>query len=111
MKKIILETPLISTNALYFSGGPRRLTPRARMIKDSIGWEARTQYHGEPKTGDLCVRIELHFKDKRRRDIDNIKALLDALSGILWDDDSQIIELHLFKYTGAAHPRVEISFI
>ena len=111
MKKIILETPLISTNALYFTGGQRRLTPKARYIKHSIGWEARDQFHGEPLKGDLRIRVEMYFGDKRKRDIDNIKALLDALSGIVWEDDSQIVELHLFKHVGAKKPRIEISLI
>lgn len=39
----------------------------------------------------LMVQIRLFMPDKRRRDIDNyFKLLLDSLTGIVWEDDSQI---------------------
>ena len=39
----------------------------------------------------LMVSIRLFMPDRRRRDIDNYnKILLDSLTGIVWEDDSQI---------------------
>ncbi len=101
----------LSTNALYISSGGRRfLTSKARDNKDAIGWEARAQYRGKPLSGPLVVEIALYWPDKRRHDVDNIKALLDALTGILWEDDSQISTLNLSKRYGDApgiHIRIE----
>lgn len=34
---------------------------------------------------------------------------LDALTGIVWLDDSQIVEAHVFKGYDKANPRIEIS--
>lgn len=42
-------------------------------------------------------------------DTDNYtKAVLDALNGIIWKDDSQIVDLHAGKYY-SDNPRVEIT--
>jgi Holliday junction resolvase RusA-like endonuclease len=39
------------------------------------------------------------------------KVALDALNGIVWDDDSQVVELHLYRQDrpkdGALHLTVE----
>lgn len=52
-------------------------------------------------TGKLKVYLELHFKDNRRRDIDNYcKGIFDSLNNFLWDDDEQIYELHTVKKLG-----------
>jgi Holliday junction resolvase RusA-like endonuclease len=42
-------------------------------------------------------------------DIDNIKGLLDALTGIVWVDDGQINELSLKKGIDRKTPRVEMQ--
>jgi len=37
----------------------------------------------------------------KKPDIDNLaKAVLDALNGVAWHDDSQIYQLHIIKYYG-----------
>lgn len=53
----------------------------------------------------LEVDLTLNFKDKTKRDIDNYcKGIFDSLTGILWEDDSQIIKLHITKNTGTKKP-------
>ena len=47
--------------------------------------------------GRVKVRVLLTFPDKRRRDVDNIKLLLDALEGVVYDNDCQIFELTIRK--------------
>ena len=62
--------------------------------------------------GELIVgpRIVKRVACRRRRDdVDNIKALLDALSGILWLDDGQIADFCISKATtqtghGSSYP-------
>jgi Holliday junction resolvase RusA-like endonuclease len=49
------------------------------------------------------------YRPRRAGDADNaLKALLDALNGLLWVDDSQIEELHLWRRDDKARPRVEL---
>lgn len=51
--------------------------------------------------GPLKIKLELHFKHKTKRDIDNYcKGIFDSLTGILWTDDSQIEELRIQRFVG-----------
>ncbi|MBQ3808223.1 MAG: RusA family crossover junction endodeoxyribonuclease [Kiritimatiellae bacterium] len=85
-----------SVNNYYRHVGPRVLISRAgrkyRMM-------AVSRLAGFTKlAGRLSLYAELYPPDRRRRDIDNVggKCLLDSLQAAgLFDDDSQIKELHL----------------
>lgn len=56
------------------------------------------------------VTIKLHFKDRRRMDIDNyLKPLIDSFNGILWKDDYLIYELHVFKSVLGIQNAIEID--
>lgn len=45
----------------------------------------------KPLTGRLGVSIELYRKDRRAYDVDNyVKSVLDALAGLLFENDSQV---------------------
>jgi crossover junction endodeoxyribonuclease RusA len=85
------------------------MNERTRRAKEEMGWEARSQYRGEPLTGPLEVRVNLWWPDRRKHDVDNIKALLDALTGIVWEDDGQIEDLRVRKGFDKKRPRVEIE--
>ena len=41
-------------------------------------------------------------------DLDNYAKILDALNLIVWNDDSQVVDLTVFKYYDHA-PRLEIT--
>lgn len=109
MKRITFTTFPVSTNNMYF--GRRIMTKQARDKKEAIAWEARGQHIGDPLDGDLHVRIEFYYPNKRNRDIDNIKGLLDALTSIVWLDDGQITQLELTKHVDAKNPRIELSIL
>lgn len=52
----------------------------------------------QPFATDLAVTLEFTLGDRRRVDLDNLsKAVLDGLNGIVYEDDRQIVELHLKK--------------
>lgn len=108
--KITLTTPYVSTNRLYTTNrnGSRRKTAAGSAAARALAWEAKSQMRGQPRKGPLAVEVYLFFPDNRKRDLDNIKGLLDAMSGVLWEDDSQIVDLHIRKYVDKVNPRVEI---
>lgn len=110
--KFTIKTPYVSTNALYTlskTTGKRILTDKARVSKETIAWEAKAGMKGQKMyTGPVRVEIYLYFPTKRKRDIDNIKSLIDALTGVCWKDDSQIYELMIRKYHDKENPRVEV---
>lgn len=105
-----LKTMPLSTNHLYaHSGRMRFMTSKGKENKESIQWETRTQYRGVPLQGSIRLTVALYWGDKRKHDTDNIKILLDAFTGILYEDDGQIEDLHIRKYYEKENPRVEIS--
>lgn len=100
----------LSTNALYRAvGGRSILSAKGRAYKEEIAWEARRQYRGKPMTGELCVEVQIFWPDRRRHDIDNgLKALFDSLTGIIYEDDSQISDAHVIRFLASKTPGVEM---
>ena len=86
------------------------MTKEGKTIKESYQWQARAQYKGAPIDAPLVVTAYIYFGTKRRQDIDNFnKLFFDALSGIVWVDDSQVQELHLYKFYDKAEPRIDLK--
>lgn len=51
-----------------------------------------------PYKGSIKATITIILPNKRRRDLDNItKIVFDALNNLLYLDDNQITEIHLYK--------------
>ena len=87
----------VSTNHLYSTVGRRRvLNQKAKAWKSVVAVEYQVNsmaQHGRVVKFEnkLFVLLEYYFKDNRRRDVTNYdKAILDALTGIAYNDDSQI---------------------
>jgi crossover junction endodeoxyribonuclease RusA len=108
---IILKGNPKSTQKIYrFSGRIMYMTAEGKAIKEAYGWEAKQQWKNPPIKGEVAVTVVLFFGDKRKRDIDNFnKLILDSLSGIVWDDDVQIVYLSVEKRHDKENPRAEIS--
>lgn len=52
-------------------------------------------------TGEFKVTMLLVFKPGATPDCDNVcKAVNDALNGVCWDDDRQIVEMNVRRETG-----------
>lgn len=85
------------------------MTNEGKAVKQGYQWEAKAQWKGAPTKSPLKVSVYYFFKNCRRRDLDNQnKLVLDALTGIVYEDDHQIDELHLFRRHDSAKPRVEV---
>jgi Holliday junction resolvase RusA-like endonuclease len=83
------------------------MSPSERALEVSIVF-----YMGIPKSyskkfrEDALRKRELHVK---KPDVDNLaKGTLDALTGVLWKDDSQIVKLIIEKVYGEI-PRIEME--
>lgn len=80
-------------------------------------WEAVVADHyrimcGVKHNGPLAVELTFYRKDRRGADVDNLqKAVLDALNGIAWRDDSQIDRLISTVFRGCDEPRVTIEIV
>ena len=119
-------------------GRPRASRARNRIImrdpetsrnyKRSVAWQAKSQWNKRPLEGALAVEMDIYrqipkstsnvrrerknAKEIRpivRPDIDNYtKSVLDALDGIVWKDDAQVVTLSANKYY-SDDPRVELT--
>lgn len=109
--KIVLKSLPPLLNATYRRGKKSFYkSDEATVKQDAMRWEMRGKYHGRPLKGLLGAHLGFWWADKRRRDIDSgVKATLDACTGILWEDDSQLVELDITKGIDKKKPRLEIE--
>ena len=88
------------------------MSQKGKEIKESYKWQAFNQWKSKPLIGNLKIRVTAYFGTKRKCDIDNFnKLVLDSLTGIVWEDDSQIYEMTITKDYDKDNPRVEIAIV
>lgn len=110
--RLVLKGNPQSTNHIYKTFRSRiYMSAEGKKLKASYQYQAKIQSKLKaPFDCPLRVRIVLYFGDKRRRDIDNYnKIVLDSLSGIIYEDDCQIMHLSIVKRYSKADPRIEIT--
>ena len=86
------------------------VTTQARYYKPLVYEFFRKEMGLRPRWGDFSVHIRMeHVGDPPRLDLDNLaKALLDALSGHVFFDDSQIARL-LVERAGGPRDAITID--
>ena len=115
---VILGEPVSGLRARMGSHGGWYLPSKVAKYKEKIAWEIKTQaknlyfYQGEPLKVEMTFFLPKKTKKSTitsRPDLDNLeKPVLDALQGVLFDNDSQIIEQSSRKrYSN--RPRIEIT--
>lgn len=115
MITITLQGEPPSNNHIYRSACRGRfpttyLTHEGREQKADYTLQAKWQYKGQPLSGDIILTAAVYFKTKRKRDLDNtMKLVQDALNDVLWEDDSQIADLHLIRRYDPEDPRIVLS--
>jgi Holliday junction resolvase RusA-like endonuclease len=113
--KITLLGEPLSTNNIYrirhrYGRGHISLSQAAEELKEDYQLQALTQRPATPLTEGLKLTIKLFFGTKRKSDWDNFHKLsMDALTGIVWEDDRQIEEATVMKRFDKANPRIEIT--
>lgn len=99
---IILYLPWPPTVNSYYKtsrSGHKYLDKSVGAFRDAIHTALHEQVPGLELVDPLFIDVFLFPPDKRKRDLDNyMKGLLDAItvSG-LWEDDSQIDQLHIYR--------------
>jgi Holliday junction resolvase RusA-like endonuclease len=78
--------------------------------KEDYQWQAKSQWKHGVTTDQLSIAIRLYFGTKRTADWDNFHKLsMDALTGIVWEDDSQIKRATVDVLYDKKNPRIEID--
>ncbi|AVT83677.1 RusA family crossover junction endodeoxyribonuclease [Rhodopseudomonas palustris] len=117
MKTIALKGEPKSTQHLYkmsyAAGYPKiYMTNEGKALKDAYQWQAKIQWVGKPSKERIALHVTYFFGSKRLRDLDNMNKLtLDALTGIVYEDDSQIDELHIYRAYDKECPRIAIAVV
>lgn len=82
------------------------LSREARLYKARVAAYAPTVQRVE---GPLRVSLRF-FRPRKAGDLDGaLKPLLDALQGVLYTNDAQIVELHAYRFDDKSNPRVEVE--
>ena len=91
---------------------------RYQEFKDELGFMARLAMKGRlPFTGEVKLHADFYRpKPKRSKhvsfigDVDNyLKAVMDSLIGICYEDDRQVVETHARKLFGNPHIEIELE--
>ena len=98
-----------TTNRQYgMHGQIKYLTHESRTWKEETLWKLKTL-----RLVTLLdkVVVTVHFYLKFDRDVDNLKLLLDTLTGQVYEDDKQVVELHVYKHKDKLNPRVVVEVL
>lgn len=106
-----LTLPLPPTANRYWSyaGGRVRTSDEARAYKLNVKMRAlQLSPRPQPLEGEVWVFLTVYRK-WRQGDLDNFqKVLLDALKGVAFNDDRQVVEIHARREDDPSNPRVEV---
>ena len=96
---------------------------RCKNFKEVVAWQARLiakeKGISEPVRDPIALRLTFMMgengKEKfhtKRPDLDNLaKAIKDAMKGIIYHDDSQIVEAHLYKVFGGPKILIHVAVL
>ena len=106
----MIEIPIMacSVNKYYRSWQGRVLISKdGREFKKEVDLLLNNY---EKVLGKIKLTLILHFKDKRKRDLDNYnKVLIDCLKNKLFEDDDQIYQLYMEKHIGCGFNKISIG--
>ena len=99
---IVLYVPFPPTINSYYKmtqNGQRYLDKSVREFRQKVSDSINEQCPGLKLDCPLFMEVYLFVPDRRKRDLDNyMKGLLDALTEAgLWEDDSLIDQLHIYR--------------
>ncbi len=81
------------------------VTEEARTYKQELKYLLA---QARPISGLVSVNFSV-FRPQKRGDLDNYnKIMFDALQGLAYENDNQIVEIHSFRKDDKDNPRVEI---
>lgn len=108
MLKFTLPYPPSVNHYLRHNGHAVYRTKEANDYRQIVGWSLLSMGI-EPLQGQLKMAI-VAYRPRKAGDIDGIlKVSLDAMNKLAYEDDKQIIELHVYRRDDKHNPRLEIE--
>jgi Holliday junction resolvase RusA-like endonuclease len=113
-KFIIEGVPLTKDNTKIYNPrtGKFFLPKKLKQYEEYVKWQILQQKPKDFKIIENPVSLQLnfYFPDYKKRDVLNYtKSLCDALSGLVYKDDSLIETANIQKFVDKKNPRVEIK--
>lgn len=105
--KLTLPYPPSINRYWTIARGGGRIVPTAqgRDYKELV---RITNHECVPLEGDVRITLTV-YRPQKRGDLDNVlKVALDALIGVCYGDDAQIVEIHAYRHDDKHNPRVEV---
>jgi len=107
-QSIVLPYPVSANRYWRNYNGVTVVSEEAQNYKAGVKWQALHQ-RMTPFAGPVAVYLHV-YRPQKRGDLDNTqKVLLDALCGIAYGDDDQVVEIHAYRHDDKANPRVEVE--
>lgn len=114
MNKITLIGEPKSTQTIYKvtcrgKFGSLYMSKQGKDIKDDYYYQVKSQWRKQALDSVIGVDMHIFMGTKRKCDIDNFNKLaFDSLTGIVWNDDSQIKKLSITMDYDKVNPRIEL---
>jgi len=84
---------------------------RTKDWEDVVAWTYK-ESGGPWLSGPLSISYKFYLASEKKKDHDNLeKAITDALNGVAYEDDSQIVHWEGWKLYDKENPRVEIEIV
>lgn len=119
MKKIEIEAEInvVPFNRPRFCEGRGFNSARYASFKEELGEIAKAEMKGrEPIKGAFRISVDFYKKStqnllkKNFGDLDNfLKAVLDSLNGICYEDDAQCVEFGKCRKFKSENPKIKIK--
>ena len=95
------------------ANGVARTPQRTADAESRVAWLVKAALVGYGGPDAALYSVEVRFFEDRDphqyADADNMQKLLgDALNGVVWEDDAQVVEWHASIERGARRPRTEL---
>lgn len=102
---ITLPIPPLNNSHYSHGGGRVFLTNESRNFRTLVKYTIREELFDGP----VCVNIK-YYRPRKSGDIDGpLKECLDALQDVLYKNDNQVIELHIYRGDDKDNPRLEVT--
>lgn len=81
----------------------------ARKYQDNVRLMLLRSRHLGPRNFQVRMTVDI-YRPAKRGDLDNsLKVIIDALKGIAYKDDSQVVEIHARRFEDKKNPRAVVT--
>ena len=106
--RLVLPEPPSANRYWRHARGRTYVSPEAeayRLVVMAAWWKAKVKPLG------CAVAVTLTwYRGRKSGDLDNrIKQVLDALQGLAYENDSQIVEIHAYRIDRPRHGSAEVT--